>query len=196
MPADSMMEPVMEVTLPASSVKITAEDSAIRATKVTKTIEFMVPLIHYLNEFMEYTVGLLTEATKHKMDIKTLKSLKDRALKEAREASVRADAVKRRAQDTKTMLKKSVEENSRLLGIKEALMVKVEELKAQSAKASEEYKDEKAEFTIDAYDERKHFIRSRLAFQYPELNLNFLDGVPEVPVADMAGAPIDSKIVL
>ncbi|EHA8586535.1 hypothetical protein COCNU_scaffold000495G000030 [Cocos nucifera] len=44
MPVDSTMELAMEVTLPASPVKVAVEDSAIRAIEVTKMAELVVPM--------------------------------------------------------------------------------------------------------------------------------------------------------
>ncbi|KAG1331591.1 hypothetical protein COCNU_02G015590 [Cocos nucifera] len=66
--------------------------------------------------------------------IKRQKAL-DYFIQVAKEASMRANVAERRVEDAEIMLKKSTKENSRLLGIKEALTVKVEELKAQSTKA-------------------------------------------------------------
>ena len=59
-----------------------------------------------------------------------LKITKDRASKGAREAFARAKAIEKRAQDAKMALMKSVEENSHLLGINEALTSEMEALKA------------------------------------------------------------------
>ncbi|KAG1347925.1 hypothetical protein COCNU_06G017540 [Cocos nucifera] len=55
------------------------------------------------------------------MDAEMLKIARDGALKEVGEASARANDAERRAQDAKMALRKSIEENFRLLGIKEAL---------------------------------------------------------------------------
>ena len=49
---------------------------------------------------------------------------------------------------------------------------------------SKEYKDEKALFMLDAYDERKHVIRDEVTSRYPKLNLDFLDEVFGVSVVD------------
>ena len=68
---------------------------------------------------MEHSLELSTEARKHKADTKMLKVTKDKAEKEAREASMKADAAVRRAKNTEVALRGAVEENSRLLGIQE-----------------------------------------------------------------------------
>ncbi|EHA8590318.1 hypothetical protein COCNU_scaffold016954G000020 [Cocos nucifera] len=44
MPVDSMMEPTMEATLPASSVKVAVGDSTIRVIEVMKTAKFIAPI--------------------------------------------------------------------------------------------------------------------------------------------------------
>ncbi|EHA8587782.1 putative paramyosin-like [Cocos nucifera] len=73
----------------------------------------------------------------YKTDAKMLKIMKDKALKEAGEASTRVDAIERRAEDAETMLRRSAKENYQLLDAKEALVAKVVELKARSAKVRE-----------------------------------------------------------
>ena len=50
---------------------------------------------------MEQSVELSIEARKHKINAKTLKDMRDKAIKETREAFVRPNAAERRAKDTK-----------------------------------------------------------------------------------------------
>ena len=73
-------------------------------------------LSHYLNEYMEHSREVSLKARKHKVDTKTLKVMKDKAEKEAGEATIRADATMRRAEDAKAALRRAVKENSGLLG--------------------------------------------------------------------------------
>ncbi|KAG1368390.1 hypothetical protein COCNU_14G008580 [Cocos nucifera] len=104
------------------------ETAPARLKLEVSTLEDYDLLTRYLNGFME---ELLTKMTRHKMDVEMLKITKDKILKEAREDFTRADATEGRAEDVEIVLKKSAEENSRLLGIREALAVEVEELKAK-----------------------------------------------------------------
>ncbi|EHA8586296.1 putative ankycorbin-like [Cocos nucifera] len=91
-------------------------------------------------------------STKHKMDTEMLKITKNEVLKVVGEASIRADAIERRFQDIEIALKKSAKENFRLLAIKEALTVEVEELKAWSAKAKA--LEVKAKIALKAAEEK------------------------------------------
>ena len=63
---------------------------------------------------MKSCLELSTEARKHRADIEMLKGTKDKAEREAREASMRVDAVKRRAEDAEAALRGAIEENSQL----------------------------------------------------------------------------------
>ena len=63
---------------------------------------------------MESCLELLTEARKHRTDAEMLKGTKDKAEREAGEASIRVDIVERRAEDVEVALKETVEENFRL----------------------------------------------------------------------------------
>ena len=84
---------------------------------------------------MKNTVDLSTKASMFKLEAVMLKMAKDKLSKAAEEASDRAHAVERKARDAEAALKKSIEENARLLGINKALIAEAEELKAWSAKA-------------------------------------------------------------
>ncbi|EHA8588711.1 putative paramyosin-like [Cocos nucifera] len=69
-------------------------------------------LAHYLNGFIERIVELPNEASRHKMEAEMLKIAKDKMSKAIGKASIRADAIERKAQDVEAALKKSGEENS------------------------------------------------------------------------------------
>ena len=62
------------------------------------------------------------------------------------------------------------------------LLAKAVEDKASKAvddfRASTEFREEKASFVLDAYDEGKHVVRKEIALKYPELDLSFLDVPP------------------
>ncbi|EHA8588325.1 hypothetical protein COCNU_scaffold004775G000010 [Cocos nucifera] len=99
-------------------------------------------------------------------------------------------------------LKKFMEDNIRLIGINRALEAEIAKLKDRVIKAeayeaealllakaaeekaskvvddfraSDEFREEKASFALDAYDKRKHAVREEIASKYPELDLSFLD---------------------
>ncbi|KAG1362763.1 hypothetical protein COCNU_10G009820 [Cocos nucifera] len=60
----------------------------------------------------EHSIELVVEARKHKTDAETLKGTRDKTIKKAVEAFMRADAVERRAEDIEVALREAVEENS------------------------------------------------------------------------------------
>ncbi|KAG1334175.1 dihydropyrimidine dehydrogenase (NADP(+)), chloroplastic [Cocos nucifera] len=62
---------------------------------------------HYLNGYMEHSLELLMESRKYKVDAETLKETRDKAIKKAGEASMRADATVRRAKDVEIALEES-----------------------------------------------------------------------------------------
>ncbi|KAG1327688.1 hypothetical protein COCNU_01G016220 [Cocos nucifera] len=111
-----------------------------------------------------------------KMEVEMLKIAKDKVSKAVEEASTRADAAEKRAQDAEAALEKSIKENLRLSGV------------VDKFRASKEYEDKKAKFAVNAYDEGKRFSRSGVASHYPELNLDFLDETLGVTVAGVAKA--------
>ena len=82
-----------------------------------------------MNGYMEHSVELSAEASKHKIEAKTLKIMKDNMVKVTREAVVRTDIADRRAKDVKEALREAMEENSQLLGIQKDLAVEIKELK-------------------------------------------------------------------
>ena len=55
---------------------------------------------------------------------------------------------------------------------------------------SEEYKCKKIEFMTDTYDEKKCFVQSEVVARHSELNMDFLDEIPELPIIDATEAPI------
>ena len=116
-----------------------------------------------MNGFMERSTELLDKARKHKTDVETLKITKDKALKVAGEASIRAHVVERRARDAKEALKRSIEENSWQLGTQKALAMKVEELKTWSVKTGElEAKVTKAKTALKAIEGKIAKLQSEL----------------------------------
>ena len=87
-----------------------------------------------------------------------LKIAKDRISKGAGEASARAKATEKRAQDAKMVLMKFVEENSHLLGVNEALTSKMEVLKARLVEA--DVFEEGAQAALKDIEERMAILQS------------------------------------
>ncbi|KAG1330692.1 putative uncharacterized membrane protein [Cocos nucifera] len=74
-------------------------------------------------------------ASRFELEASMLKMVKDKLSKVVGEASDRANTIEKKAQDAEAALKRSVEENARLLNINKTLVTEVEELKARSANA-------------------------------------------------------------
>ncbi|EHA8588712.1 hypothetical protein COCNU_scaffold006430G000020 [Cocos nucifera] len=98
-------------------------------TDATKLL--IEPLKMKKRKALDCFIRLSTKASRFNIKAKMLRVARDKLSKAAREASTRADAAKKRAQDIEAVLKKSTEENSRLSGMREALIAKVE-LKGES----------------------------------------------------------------
>ena len=80
-------------------------------------------LIHYLNGYIESSRELTKETKKSGLEAEILKRAREKAEKKVSKVSMRANAIERRAEDVEAILRKTVEENSQLLG-------EVKELKA------------------------------------------------------------------
>ncbi|EHA8586602.1 hypothetical protein COCNU_scaffold000565G000010 [Cocos nucifera] len=120
-------------------------------------------ILHNTGKFMECSIELSAEVMKHKIGIKMPKITKNKALKTAREASVRADVAKRRAEDAETVLERALEENFWLLGIQEAQATKIKEIKSQFAKAEElQAKVAEAKTTLKVIEEEIVKLQSKL----------------------------------
>ena len=78
-----------------------------------------------MNGYMERSAKLSVKVRKHKTDVEMLKIIKDKAMKEVGEASLRVDVAEKRAEDAKVVLRRAMEENSLLLGIQETLTVEI-----------------------------------------------------------------------
>ena len=63
---------------------------------------------------MESCSNLSVEVRMHQADVETLKGTKDKAIREAGEASMRVDVAERRAEDVEVALKGAIEKNSQL----------------------------------------------------------------------------------
>ena len=123
---------------------------------------FFYQLIHYLNGYIKSSHEIVKEKKKFELKVRMLKGAKEKAKKEAGEASVRADTINRRAKDAEAALRRAVKENSRLLERIKKLeaQLKATEKKATEAaskvvedfRISEKYEDEKAEYSADVYD--------------------------------------------
>ena len=110
---------------------------------------------------MESYLELSTETRKHRTDTEILKGTKDKVEREAREASMRADAIKRRAEEAEAVLRGAIEENFRLQKKIKDLEAQLEAAEKKVAEAtskavadfqmSVEYEDEKIKFSTDAY---------------------------------------------
>ncbi|KAG1342070.1 hypothetical protein COCNU_05G002990 [Cocos nucifera] len=109
---------------PINAMKLLTKPLKIRRCKA---VDCFLRLAHYLNGFMERT----SKAMRFRTEVKMLKVAKDRPSERAEEASTRIEAIEKRAQDAKATLVKSIKENSHLLGIKEALTLKIEALKTR-----------------------------------------------------------------
>ncbi|KAG1370044.1 hypothetical protein COCNU_15G004100 [Cocos nucifera] len=142
---------------PADAAKLLIEPLK---TKRQKALDYFIRLAHYLNGFMECSIDLSAKASKHKMDVEMLKIARDRALREVDETSARADDAERRAQDAEAALRKSIEENFWLSGIKEALTTEVEVLKTQSAKAKA--LTTKTKIMLKSVEEKKAKLQSEV----------------------------------
>ena len=75
---------------------------------------FANQLAHYLNGYIESSCELAKVAKKFKLEAEMLKRAREKT-EEVGEVSIRADAAERRAENVETALRKTVEENSRLL---------------------------------------------------------------------------------
>ena len=155
-----------------------------------KLRETFQQLGHYLNGFIENTIDLWNRAARFEIETTILKKAKDELSKAVGETTNRAEAAEKKVQNAETALKKSIEENVRLLDINKILEAKVEELRAWVTKveafeveallltkiagkkasravdnflASKEFRKEKASFVLDAYDEGKHVIHEEVA---------------------------------
>ncbi|KAG1342290.1 hypothetical protein COCNU_05G005190 [Cocos nucifera] len=91
------------------------------------------------------------------------KVAKDRASKEAKEASTRVEAIEKRAQDAETALMKSIKENSHLLGVNEALTLEMEVLKVRLVKAKVFEKEARA--ALKDIEERMAMLQSDMEAQ-------------------------------
>ena len=83
---------------------------------ITYEFIFSYQLIHYLNGYIESSYELAKKMKKSRLEVKMLKRAKEKAEKEVGEVSMKADTIERRAEDAEVALRKTVEENSRLLG--------------------------------------------------------------------------------
>nr|XP_029120780.1 uncharacterized protein LOC114914241 [Elaeis guineensis] len=133
---------------------------------------------------------LAKEAKKSGLEVEMLK----RAREKVGEVSMRANATKRRAEDAEAALRKTIEENSRLireikelkarLGIEEKRSVKVTSKVVEDFRASEKCEKEKTKYSANAYDAGKQSIRVRVATKYLGLDLNFLDEIWDLTMMD------------
>ncbi|KAG1368370.1 hypothetical protein COCNU_14G008380 [Cocos nucifera] len=150
------------------------------------------------------------------VEVALLKKAKDQLSKVIGESSDRAKNVKKKLQDAEAALMKSTEENARLLGINKILEVETKELKVRviKAKASEaeallavrsaeekvlraitnfrmlkEFREEKALFALDAYDEGKYVVHKEVGSKYSRLDLIFLDKIPKASASDSENTP-------
>ncbi|EHA8586728.1 hypothetical protein COCNU_scaffold000827G000010 [Cocos nucifera] len=112
-------------------------------------------LDHYLNGYMEHSLELSVESKKYKVDAKTLKEMRDKVIKEASEASIRAAAAARRAEDVEAALRGAIEENFWLLGVQEAKAAEIKKLKSQSMKEKElEAEPERNKAMLEAVEKK------------------------------------------
>ncbi|KAG1366979.1 hypothetical protein COCNU_13G007690 [Cocos nucifera] len=70
-----------------------------------KTLDYFIWVTHYINGYMEHSIELLAKARKYKIDAKMLKDTRDKAIKEAEKAFMRADATERRVKDINEALR-------------------------------------------------------------------------------------------
>ena len=65
-----------------------------------------------MNGYINSSHELVKEKKKFELEVKMLKGAKEKAVREAGEASMRANTANRRADDAKAALRKTIEENS------------------------------------------------------------------------------------
>ncbi|KAG1366977.1 hypothetical protein COCNU_13G007670 [Cocos nucifera] len=80
-----------------------------------KTLDYFIWVTHYINGYMEHSVELYTKAKKYKIDAEMLKGTRDKAIKVAEKAFMRANATERRVEDIEAALRGAMKENSQLL---------------------------------------------------------------------------------
>ena len=80
---------------------------------ITYEFFFTYQLTHYLNGYIERSHELAKEAKKSGLEVEMLKRAKKKFEKKVGEVSIKVDA-ERRAKDVEAILRKAVEENSRL----------------------------------------------------------------------------------
>nr|XP_010920206.1 paramyosin-like [Elaeis guineensis] len=124
-------------------------------------------LIHYLNGYIKNSRELIKEVKKSGLEVEMLKRAREKAEKKVGEVFMRADATKRRAEDAETILRKTIEKNSRLLGKIKELKARLGAKEKQSGKVAskavdfqtfEKYDEKRAEYSTDAYDAEKQSI--------------------------------------
>ncbi|KAG1330673.1 hypothetical protein COCNU_02G006410 [Cocos nucifera] len=191
--ADSRMKPMVEMTLLASPIKVPMkvtiikmegtigtsgpEESPIECLFSETVLSLLAPdifnlfpkekpvevLIHYLNGFIERTFELSFEMTRHRTEVEMLKVTKDSTSKGAREAFAKIKAIEKRTQDAKMVLVKSIEENSHLLGVNEALTLEMKALKAWLIEAK--VFEEEAQATLKNAEERMASLQGDMGLQ-------------------------------
>ena len=111
-------------------------------------------------------------------------------IKELKAQSAKAEGLEAEIEKIKAMLK-IVEEKIAEIQSKREAQIEATILKAiKDLQTSEVYRSKQVEFAIDAYGEGKHLVGERVATQYPELDLNFLDEVLEPFVTDAIWMPL------
>ncbi|KAG1365078.1 putative paramyosin-like [Cocos nucifera] len=159
-------------------------------------------LAHYLNGFIENVIDLSKRMTKLKIQSTVLRKAKDQLSKEAAKTSDRAKEIEKKVLGVETALKKFMKKNVHLTDINGALEVEITKLKDRVVKAeasevealllvkaaeekalkvvddfrmSDEFREEKASFALDAYDEEKRVVHEKITSKYPKLDLSFLN---------------------
>ncbi|KAG1331015.1 hypothetical protein COCNU_02G009830 [Cocos nucifera] len=185
---NGFMECIVELSTKVSRFKMEAEMLRVARDKLSKTVKEAFARADAIEKKAQDIEVVLKKSAEEKSQLSSMRDALTTKVEELEVRSAKAETFRAEAQ----IALKIVKEKMAMLRCDMEAQIKVVAAKAvDKFRVLKEYEDEKAEFVVDAYDKRKHFIQSGVAFQYSELILDFLDKAIEVAIAGMAKVQTD-----